>query len=109
MSSINLDFIENYIELAADMVKIQFDDFKKNYYSYFYLKVKGIKNMNDAERVLKLKKKIEDDIKFLNSPSFSILLLGIDPNDIINNIKAECKLSALNKLNKNILQKDNKI
>ena len=109
MSSVNLDFIENYIELAADMVKIQFDDFKRNYHSYFYLKAKGVKNMNDAERVVKLKNKIEDDIKFLNSPSFSILLLGIDPNDIINNIKAECKLNVLNKLNKNILQKDNKI
>ncbi len=96
----DLDFINNYIHLAEIIVEQQCDIFKSIYYKYLLKKMKGIKCLEDANKICKLKESVKKQERLLRSPYYTILFLGLDSDDIIKNLKAECKLEVMKKLNR---------
>lgn len=94
---VNLDYIDNYIRLAENLVNAELMFYKRLCLSYFMTEF----NQRSAEKIAECRKAVKKEECIMRSDYYKILLMGLDADLLISDIKAQCKEEAMIELFKN--------
>ena len=95
----NLDYIDNYIKLAENLVNAELMFYKRLCLSYFMTEF----NQRSAEKIAECRKAVKKEEHIMRSDYYKILLMGLDADLLIGDIKAQCKEEAMIEFLKNNL------
>lgn len=95
----NLDYIDNYIRLAENLVNAELMFYKRLCLSYFMTEF----NQRSAEKIAECRKAVKKEERIMRSDYYKILLMGLDADLLIGDIKAQCKEEAMIEFFKNNL------
>lgn len=96
---VNLDYIDNYIRLAENLVNAELVFYKRLCLSYFMTEF----NQRSAEKIAECRKAVKKEERIIRSDYYKILLMGLDADLLIGDIKAQCKEEAMIEFLKNNL------
>ena len=96
---VNLDYIDNYIRLAENLVNAELTFYKRLCLSYFMTEF----NQRSAEKIAEYRKAVKKEERIIRSDYYKILLMGLDADLLIGDIKAQCKEEAMIEFLKNNL------
>lgn len=95
----NLDYIDNYIRLAENLVNAELVFYKRLCLSYSIAEL----NQHSVEKITECRKAIKKEERIIRSDYYKILLMGLDADLLIGDIKAQCKEEAMIEFLKNNL------